>query len=308
MTLAFLYAGQGSQRPGMGMDFYEEYPQIRHLFDMTPLGVGIKDLCFGQDEQALADTRNTQPCMGAFGAAVTALLRQAGVVPRYAAGLSLGEYGALHAAGVFSARQYIELLAIRGAAMAEAAQGISCAMTAVFALPEDEINRAIADVGGQVWCCNFNCPGQIVIGGLAQDVAEAARLCLERGAKRCVPLNVSGPFHTPLMEPAAQRLEAYLESQEPGAMEIPVIFNTTGDLLAPGTTIAQMLVRQIKAPVRLEESIRRLEALGVDTIVEIGPGKAMAGFVRKTAPKIAVHSIDSCAGLEAALAVLGAKG
>ena len=284
MKLAFLYAGQGSQHPGMGQSLYETYPEFRAVFDAAGLDFDLKTTCFTDPDGVLNETRYTQPCMVAFAAGATAVLYAHGIRPAYAAGLSLGEYSALHAAGVFDAKTAIELAAFRGRAMARAAEGIASAMTAVLGLDEDALQRCCAEAAGLgvVQICNHNCPGQLVIGGIAPAVERAAELAKAAGAKRCLPLKVSGPFHTSLMRPAGDALAERFAGMVFGPMDFPVLFNCLGQEKAPRDQIPLLLEQQVQSPVYMEQTIRRLAALGVDTVIEIGPGRALSGFVRRT--------------------------
>ena len=306
MKLAFLYAGQGSQHVGMGRDLYEAYPAFRQVLDSAPVDFDLKSLCFDGPEEQLNDTRYTQPCMVAFAAGVTALLKDAGIVPEYAAGLSLGEYSALQCAGVFDAPTAISLVAFRGQAMANAVQGRPCGMAAVLGMDRESLKAVCqqASDAGVVECTNFNCPGQIVISGDAAAVDKAGELAKAAGAKRVLPLKVSGPFHTSLMAPAGDALREKFQSVNFGEMEIPVLFNCLGDLKGEADTIANLLEQQVQSSVYLEDTIRRLHELGVDTVVEIGPGRALSGFVKKTAKDIKCYPVETAQELEAAIAAL----
>ena len=303
MKLGFLYAGQGSQHPGMGADLYEAYPAFRRVLDAAQAEVDfdIKQTCFEDPEGVLNQTRYTQPCMVAFAAGLTAVLREKGVVPAAAAGLSLGEYSALHAAGVFDAQTAARLTAFRGKAMEEAAGGRDSAMMAVLGLDREPLQaacEAAADLGVVV-IANYNCPGQLVIGGDKTAVEQAAALAKEKGAKRCMPLKVSGPFHTPLMKPAGEALERYFQGISFGAPDIPVLFNCLGREKAAEDSIPALLVRQVQSSVFMEDSIRRMADLGLDALVEIGPGKTLSGFVKKTVPGFPVHTVETVADVEA---------
>ena len=308
MKLAFLFAGQGSQKAGMGRDLYEAYPAFRAAFDAAEIDFDLKRVCFDDPDGVINQTQYTQPCMVAFAAGVTAVLAEMGIRPEYAAGLSLGEYSALSCAGVFEPKAAVELAAYRGAAMAKAAEGVESAMTAVLSLDRETLERCCEEAAdaGIVKICNYNCPGQLVIGGEKAAVARAGEMAKAAGARRLMPLRVSGPFHTPLMQLAAEALEKRFETEAFGEMKIPVLFNCLGREKG-GETVAQLLVRQVKDSVYMEDTIRRLAELGVDTVVEIGPGRALSGFVSKTVgDAIACYAVEDCASLEAAVQALKA--
>ena len=306
MSLSFLYAGQGSQHPGMGADLYEAHPAFRAVLDAAGVDFDLKTTMFTDPDGVLNLTEYTQPCMVAFAAGMTALLAERGIVPDYAAGLSLGEYSALQCAGVFTAPQAISLAAFRGKAMAAAAAGRPCGMTAVLGLDREKLQEACRQAAGAgvVEIANYNCPGQLVIGGEQAAVDQAAALAKELGAKRCLPLKVSGPFHTSLLAPAGDALREKFKETAFGAMRIPVLFNCLGREMGPEDTIPALLEKQVQTSVYMEDTIRRLAELGVDTIVEIGPGKALIGFVKKTAPAIKTYAVETCADLDALSAAL----
>ena len=299
MKLAFLYAGQGSQHAGMGADLYASSPVFRRVMDEAAAAVDfdLKTTCFEDPEGVINQTQYTQPCMVAFAAGVTAMLAEEGIRPEYAAGLSLGEYSALECAGVLDAKTAVELVAFRGKAMAKASEGLACGMTAVLALDRDRLQACCDEASalGVVQICNYNCPGQLVIGGQKAAVDRAAELAKEAGAKRCLPLKVSGPFHTALMHPAGVALAERFAGVTFAPMRMPVLFNCLGHEKAPADSIADLLVRQVQSSVYLEDTIRRLAELGVDTVVEVGPGRAISGFVKKT-----VGSAMTCLNIETA--------
>ena len=307
MKLAVLYAGQGAQHPGMGKEFYESSPAFRAAFDSAALDFDLHRVCFEDPDGVLNQTEYTQPCMVAFACGVTAVLAEHGVQPAYAAGLSLGEYSALEAAGVFTAKQAIELAAYRGKAMADAAKGIDCGMTAVLGLDRTALSACCeqASALGCVQICNYNCPGQLVIGGDKAAVDKAAELALAAGARRCLPLNVSGPFHTSLMHPAGDALREKCKTVRFAPMQFPVLFNCLGHEMAETDTIAALLEKQVQSGVRWEVTVRRLAELGVDTAIEIGPGRALTGFVKKTVGSaISCYPVETAAQLQQLLRTL----
>ena len=297
MKLGFLFAGQGSQHAGMGADLYEAYPAFRAVLDSAEVDFDIKEVSFTDSQGVINQTRYTQPCMVAFAAGLTAVLREKGIVPSVAAGLSLGEYSALHAAGVFDAATAVKLVAFRGKAMEEAAAGRESAMVAVLNLDRASLQEA-CDAASDLGCvviANYNCPGQLVIGGEKAAVEKAAAIAKEKGARRCLPLKVSGPFHTPLMAPAGDALQSYFQNVTFGEPQIPVIFNCLGTVKGDDVTIPELLVRQVQSSVYMEDTIRTLAAMGLDALVEIGPGKVLSGFVKKTAPELEVIAVETAA-------------
>ena len=304
MKLAILYAGQGSQHPGMGKDLYEAYPAFRAAFDAAELDFDLKRTCFEDPDGVLNQTEYTQPCMVAFAAGVTAVLRENGVQADDLAGLSLGEYSALEAAGVFTAKQAVELAAYRGKAMADAAKGIDCGMTAVLNLDRDALAKCCAEAADQgvVQICNYNCPGQLVIGGEKAAVDKAAELAKAAGARRCLPLKVSGPFHTTFMAPAGDALAKRFASEAFGAMQTPVLFNCLGREKTDAESIPALLEKQVQSSVYMEDTLRRLGELGVTDILEVGPGKALSGFVKKTlGADVRCTAVETAEELEAFL-------
>ncbi|MCD8325166.1 MAG: ACP S-malonyltransferase [Lachnospiraceae bacterium] len=300
MKLGFLYAGQGSQHAGMGADLYAEYPAFRAAFDEAETDFDLKKVCFEDPEGLINQTKYTQPCMVAFAAGMTDLLKEKGIVPSVAAGLSLGEYSALYAAGVFERKTAVELAAFRGSAMQKAAEGTDSAMVAVLGLEREPLLEACQEASslGTVVIANYNCPGQLVLGGQKDAVEKAAALAKEKGAKRCMPLKVSGPFHTPYMAPAGDALKDYFQTVDFHEMEIPVIFNCLGDVKPQEATIPELLVRQVQSSVYMEDSIRRMIEMGVDAIVEIGPGKALSGFLKRIDPSMKSYNVETVADVE----------
>ncbi|MFP5527136.1 ACP S-malonyltransferase [Peptococcus simiae] len=306
--ICLLYAGQGSQAVGMGLDFYEADPAAKALYDRYPQ---IREASFWGPQESLNETAMTQPAMGLFAAVVTDYLTARGLVPDMAMGLSLGEYSALYAADSFSADQLVQLLEVRGAAMQEAGQLRPGAMAAILGLDRDRVGAICADLAaetGQVIAlANDNAPAQQVIGGEKTALEEAALRLKAAGARRVVPLQVSGAFHTPLMAPAAETLAEALAKTPPRAPRIPVLANASASRLA-GDGVAESLIAQLTSPLRLVEGFEEAAVLGARTFIEIGPGKVLTGLARKTLGKdINIHSVETVAGAEDLLAHLGGK-
>ncbi len=306
--IGFVYAGQGSQVVGMGKSFYDNYQVARDVFDNIDLDIDIKKLCFEGPLEELSKTSNTQPCMVAVAVVATKLLKENGVVPDYVAGLSLGEYSALNASGVLDDQMAINLVHFRGQAMERAAIGIESKMIAIIGLDRELLNEAVDEASnlGVVSIANYNCPGQLVIGGEANAVIKASELALEKGARRAIPLNTSGPFHTRLLVPASLELKEKFASVEFKEMKIPVVFNSSAKELEADESVAKMLEKQVMSSVYFEDSVRYMIANGVDTIIEIGPGKVLSGFIRKIDKTIKTYQVEDQTSLEKTLA--GLKG
>ena len=245
MSTVFLYAGQGSQKVGMGKDFYDNYETYRDFVDSVKLDFDFKELMFNGPLEKLSQTEYTQGCMAVHAAGVTKLLLENGIKPDAACGLSLGEYGALYAAGVFDADTYVNITAFRGRVMMEAAKGCQCSMSAILGLEPGVVKEECdACSNGFVTVANYNCPGQYVICGDENAVTDTEERLKARGAKRCVRLNVSGPFHTKYMEPAGAALREYLEKTELNKPQIPVALNVTGSLYN-GENLVDNLEKQV---------------------------------------------------------------
>ncbi len=305
MKLGFLYAGQGSQAVGMGKDLYESYPAFRQVLDAANPGFDVKTVSFEGPAETLNETKYTQPCMVAFAVGLTRVLAEEGIRPDMAAGLSLGEYSALYAAGVLEEKQVLDLVAFRGNAMQSAVKGRDCGMIAVLGLDREKVFEGTARIRAQfpeLVCepANFNCPGQITVSGDAEAVNAAAEVMKELGAKRVMPVKVSGPFHTSLMKPAGDALAERFKGESFGEMQIPVIFNTLGHEKSAEETIPQLLEKQVQTSVYFEDTIRYMAEQGVELFVEIGPGKTLSKFVQKTVevPCVTVEKAEDIAVLK----------
>ena len=316
--LGIVYAGQGSQRVGMGQDFYEKYDSFRKTFDGATEAVkkvtdmDVAKLCFEGPEEQLSQTKYTQPAMVAFAIGVTKLLKEAGITADYTCGLSLGEYSALYEAGTINEEDVMELIAKRGKYMAEASEGLDVKMAAVMGADRETVfeccDKANAELMGEkiVQAANFNCPGQIVISGDALAVDKASAYLKEAGAKRIVPLKVSGPFHTSLMKPAGDKLAEEFKNISFNEEQSKVVFNCLGREKNDSEDIPTLLEKQVQSSVYLEDSIKYMVDAGVDTIIEIGPGKAISKFINKTVDDVKVYSIDSVEDFENTVKELGA--
>ena len=296
--LGFLFPGQGSQAVGMGRALAASSPAAREVFAQADeaLGYAISRLCFEGPAEELTLTANAQPgILTCSIAALRALEAETGLSPRVVAGHSLGEFSALVAAGSLDFADAVRLVHLRGRFMQEAVPAGQGAMAALMGGASDQVAElcAAAAEGEVLAPANFNGGGQIVIAGHAGAVGRAVARAKEFGVKRAVPLQVSAPFHCSLMEPAALRLAAELEQVTLADPRVPVVSNVEAEPHQDGARARQLLVRQVTAPVRWEESVQRLAAMGVTRLVEVGPGKVLSGLVRRIAKEIAVASVDT---------------
>ncbi len=304
MKLVFMYAGQGSQKAGMGKDIYDTFSEYREVADSKNIPAKYVSLMHDGTLEELSETENTQPCMSIFAAGVTNVLKKNGITPDAALGLSLGEYGALYAANVMDSDTYINLTAFRGQEMMEAAKGIDCAMSAVLGMKSADVEEACKACTGKgyVTVANYNCDGQYVICGEEAAVAATEEYLKSNGAKRCVRLNVSGPFHTKYMKPAGDALREKFATLDLKRPQIPVVMNVTGDFLKEDEAVPFLLEQQVQNAVRFENSLAKLLEEGADTFVEIGPGNTLSGFLKKTAKAmgkdVKIISIETAEGLK----------
>lgn len=295
---AFLFPGQGAQYCGMGKDFYEQYEAAREVYRLAEkaTGLDVAALCFEEDER-LHITEYTQIAMLATEVAILKVLEQKGLKADCCAGLSLGEYGALAAARVMEPEDLFRLIRCRGIYMQEA-YPTGGAMTAVLGLDADTIREVCQATEGIVSIANDNCPGQIVITGQEQAVEAAAEKLREAGAKRCVPLKVSGPFHSALLAGAGEKLAEKLAEVMVQDPQIPYLCNVEAAPVTDKSWVKELLAKQVCGTVRWRETMEHMLADGVDTFVEIGPGKTLAGFLRKINREATVYNVEKVEDLE----------
>ena len=281
MKHAYVFPGQGAQAVGMGKDLYDNVPAAKELFEKANeiLGFRITDIMFAGTDEELKQTKVTQPAVFLHSVIMAKAL---GVKPDAAAGHSLGEFSALVVAGALSFEDGLKLVSKRALAMQAACEAQPGTMAAILGLEDSAVEEICASVDGVVVAANYNCPGQLVIGGEKAAVEKAAELAKAAGARRCIPLKVSGPFHTKLMHPAGDALAKRFASEHFGEMETPVLFNCLGHEKADSDSIPALLEKQVQSSVYMEDTLRRLGELGVTDILEVGPGKALSGFVKKT--------------------------
>ena len=291
--IAFIYPGQGAQSTGMGQDFYEKSPLSRAVFDQgsQTVNLDLKKLCFEKND-LLDKTEYTQVAMVTACLAMTRAIKAMGLYPDMTAGLSLGEYCAIAVAGGMCDLDAIKTVRSRGAFMEHAAPEGTGAMSAVLGLEASVIEEVLEAREG-VSIANYNCPGQIVITGEAEAVAEAGNALKEAGARRVLPLKVSGPFHSPMMKPAGEELKKVFASVSMNPLLIPYVANINAEVITDCGRIEDLLVQQVSGSVRWQQSVETMIREGVDTFVEIGPGKTLTGFLRKIDKKVRSYHIGT---------------
>lgn len=290
--IAFIFPGQGAQACGMGQDFYEHTETGKRIFDKATelMGFSMPQLCFEENDR-LDITEYTQAAMVTASIAMMRVLEENGIKPDVAAGLSLGEYCALAAAGVMSDEDAIRTVRQRGILMQEAVPVGEGAMAAILALDAAAIEEVTGAMEG-VWIANYNCPGQIVISGEKAAVEEACEKLKAAGAKRAVMLNVSGPFHSGMLADAGEKLGEVLSQVELHEPQIPYVANVTAQYVKSAAEVKELLTRQVSSSVRWQQSVEAMIADGVDTFIEIGPGKTLAGFMRKISRDVKTLNVE----------------
>ena len=311
MKIGYIFPGQGTQTVGMGKDIYEKYEEAREVYKKidNALGESIEDLTYNSSQEELNETKNTQITIYAMSMAILEVLKNEGIQPTVAAGLSLGEYTALTCAGVLGLEDGAKIVRTRGRLMQELAPAGDWLMAAVIGLEDDELKKVCEQVkSGFVRAVNYNCPGQVVVSGERAAVQEAMGLAKEAGARKVVELKTSGPFHTEKLKEASEELEKELSKIEFHEGNIQVIKNFDGKAYEQGDDMVQILANHVINPVKFRKSIETMLEMGVDTFVEVGPGKTLSGFVKKVCKEKEVEAkilnIESVETLENALEIL----
>ncbi len=291
--IAFMFPGQGAQKAGMGKDFYEQSETARKVIDKATelLDIDMKALCFEENDK-LDQTEYTQAALVTVCLAMEHVLRERGLKADVTAGLSLGEYCAIASAGGMTTEDAITTVRKRGILMQNAVPGGKGSMAAVLGMTGEAIEKVVDEIDG-VTIANYNCPGQIVITGWKESVEKASEALKEAGAKRVLPLNVSGPFHSPMLTEAGKELGQVLENVELSPLQIPYVTNVTAEYVRDISETKELLAKQVASSVRWQQSVENMIADGVDTFVEIGPGRTLAGFMRKINRDVKVYNVGT---------------
>lgn len=295
--IAFVFPGQGSQVVGMGQQLSGAYENVADVFRRADerLGISLSTLIFNGPQETLTQTINAQPALLTTSIAILEKFKEANIAPDFVAGHSLGEYTALVAAGSLEFEDAVHIVRKRGEFMEQAVPSGQGTMAAILGMESEELKMVTSSIdaeGHPVQLANINCPGQIVISGSSSGVELASKKAKEEGAKRVIPLEVSGPFHSSLMKPAAEKLRETLNQFNVKDSSVPIIANVTGDQMNHGNDIKEKLVEQLYSPVLWQESVESMIQLGVETFVEIGPGKVLSGLIKKIDRKVTTFSIS----------------
>lgn len=292
--IAFVFPGQGAQYVGMGKDFYDNFQEAKEVFAQAEevSGLDVAAICFEENDK-IHQTEYTQIAMLTVELAIAKVLKAKGITPDVTAGLSLGEYGAVVTAGVMSEKDALRVIRKRGILMQNAVPS-GGAMAAVLGSDQQTIEKVCEETEGIVSIANYNCPGQIVITGEETAVDKACESLKEAGAKRCVKLNVSGPFHSALLETAGDELFEVLKTVELGEKKIPYLTNVTGDYVQNTAQVKELLKKQVSSSVRWQQNVEQMIADGVDVMIEVGPGKTLSGFLRKIdkEKKVTMYNVE----------------
>lgn len=304
---AFLFPGQGAQKTGMGQDFYEKFPSAREIFDQASqwLSLDMKALCFEKNDR-LNLTEYTQAALVTTCLAMEKVVEEYGLRPDVTAGLSLGEYCAIAVSGGMSVQDAITTVRKRGILMEQAVPAGEGSMAAVMGLDADKIQEVLGGMKAEI--ANYNCPGQIVITGPKAAVEEASVKLKETGARRVLPLTVSGPFHSSMLQNAGKELEKELSKVKFSSLKIPYVTNVTAQYVTDFKETKDLLAKQISSSVRWQQSVEKMLEDGVDTFVEIGPGKTLTGFMKKIAPDAKAYNIQKVEDLELLPEIMGNRG
>lgn len=307
--IAFIFPGQGSQYVEMGKEFYEKFEESKEIFEIAnnALGFNLIDICFNDSENKLNLTKITQPAILTVSVAILEALKKYNITPSATAGLSLGEYSALVCSGSLDFETAVKLVHKRGSYMQEAVPVGVGGMVALIGMDRENVIKMCEDLSkthGILEPANFNCPGQIVLGGEMKAIDEACEKAAEYGAKRAVKLAVSAPFHTSMLKPAGDKLKEDLANIEFKGLQLPVIANVTSEYIADENEIASLLEKQVYNSILWEDSIRRLINDGFDTFIEIGPGKSLCGFMKKIDKSVNSYNIENIKTLEKVISKL----
>ncbi len=299
MKVCFIFSGQGAQYNGMGKELYDNFSICKQVFEdaNNALGFNITDICFNEDER-LNQTEYTQPSILTTSYAIYKLMEEKGIKADYMAGLSLGEYSALCASGSINFKECVTLVKKRGKYMTEAVPIGVGAMSAVMNADADIINEALKEASTDTelaMIANYNAPGQIVIAGHTPAIERAEIILKEKGIKKVIRLNVSGPFHTSLLKPASDKLAMELENITINTPNVDVFTNLTGEKVE---NIKDTLIKQVMSPVKWEQTIKNLINLGADTFIELGPGKTLSSFIKKVSKEVNVYNVEDLSSLE----------